>query len=219
MTKRIDSDALTILTKALGLTGAGAPITELNDGVVDQALDVVPIVRRSRTLGVSQGLYTAIISNIHTAGDTRTEQLDPYRPGTALVIAPFPAVIPPQFDLWLLTATLRRQSGTGTVNATLAFQPGAHEQAWGVNDAGAAVVQQDMQVIAYWNTLVTSNTTFGYLSGTSPPLVQIGLRLPRGTAAFPPALRFVSAASAIATYNVSLNFGLFPVSLGQDGLV
>ena len=217
--KKIDSDALGILTKALGLTGAGSPVTELTDGVVDQALDVVPIVRRSRTLAVSEGIYTAIMSNIHTAADTRTEQLDPYRPGAALVIAPFPAVIPPQFDLWLLSCTLRRQSGTGTVVATLAFQPGAHNQAWGTDDAGTAVVQQDMQVLAYFNTLVTSNTTFGFLSGTSPPLVKIGLRLPRGTVAFPPALRFVSAATAIATYNLSINFGLFPVSLGQDGLV
>jgi len=217
--KRIDSDALEVLTKALGLTGAGAPVTELADGVVDQSLDVVPIVRRSRTLGITEGLYTAIISNIHGAANTLTTALDPYRPGAALVISPFPAEIPPQFDLWLLTATMRRQSGTGTVNATLAFQPGARDQAWGVTDAGVAVVQQDMQVIAYWNTLVTSNTTFGYLSGTSPPLIPLGIRLPRGNTAFPPSIRFVSAASAIATYNVSLNFGLFPVSLGQDGLV
>ena len=217
--KTIDSDALGVLTKALGLTGAGSPVTELADGIVDQALDIVPIVRRSRTLAGSEGLFTAIISNIHTAANTLTTLIDPFRPGSALVRAPFPDIVPPEFDLWLLTVTLRRQSGTGTVNATLAFQPGAQQQAWGVNDSGAQVVQQDPQVIAYWNTLVTSNTTFGYLSGTSPPLIPVGMRLPRGSGAFPPVLRFVSAASAIATYNVSLNFGLFPVSLGQDGLV
>ena len=217
--KTIDSDALSILTKALGLTGAGSPITEIADGVVDQALDVVPIVRRSRTLAGSEGLFTAIISNIHGAANTITTTIDPHRPGSALVVAPFPDVVPPEFDLWLLTATLRRESGTGTVNATLGFQPGAQQQAWGVTDGGVQVVQQDLQVIAYWNTLVTSNTTFGYLSGTSPPLIPIGMRLPRGSGAFPPTLRFVSAASAIATYNLSLNFGLFPVSLGQDGLV
>ena len=70
--KRIDSDALGILTKALGLTGAGSQLTELADGVVDQALDVVPIVRRGRVIGASEGLFTAIMRNVHTDAETLT---------------------------------------------------------------------------------------------------------------------------------------------------
>lgn len=219
MTKLIDSDALGELTKALGLTGSGAPVTELADGVVDQALDVVPIIRRGRTLAPSGGLFTGIMSNEHTGATTITTNINPFAPGAALALPPFPPTIPPQFDLWLLNATVRRQSGTGTLAAAMFFQPGARNQGWGVDDGGAQVVQQDIQCLAYWNTVFAANTVFAYFASTLGPLMQIGMRLPRGTAAFPPMLRFVSISSLTSTYNLSINFGLFPVTLGQDGLV
>lgn len=220
MTKRIDSDALGVLNKALGLTGAGSPVTDLADGVVDQSLDIVPIARRGRTLGQSEGLFTAIISNIHAGAGTLTTLVDPYAPGATIAIAPFPAIVPAQFDVWLLSCTLRRESGVATVNASLSFQPGARNQGWGVTDMGVAVVQQDPQAIAGWDTLISTNTVFGKQAGISGPLMVTNMRLSRGTAAFPGMLRFVSvAAGGAGTFNCSLNFGLFPVSLGQDGVV
>jgi len=213
--KRIDSDALGFFTKALGLGGSGSPQTELNDGIVDQSLDVVPLIRRGRTLAQSDGLFTAIISNIHTDAETITTSINPFAPG-ALAIPPFPGVIPPLFDLWLLSTTLRRQSGGGTLIATLSWQPGARNQAWGVNDSGTQVVQQDRQAIAYWDSVNGANLIFGFQANVQI-LHKIGMRLARGTAAFPGALTFSSVSSLTSTYNASINFGLFPVTLGQDG--
>jgi len=215
--KLIDSDALGDLTKALGLTGAGSRVTELSDGVVDQALDVVPVIRRGRTIGQSQGLFTGNLQNAHTDAETITNNIDPYAPGATFVVPPFPAIVPAQFDVWLINCTLRRQSGSGTLNAGLFYQPPAQNQAWGKTDGGAAQTQQDMQALAYFNTVFALNTVFGYFASTSGPLMPLGMRLPRGTAASNGLLRFVSISSATSVYNLSINMGLFPVSLGQDG--
>ena len=217
--KKIDSDALGELTKALGLTGAGSPLTELADGVVDQALDVVPIIRRGRTIGQSQGLFTGSLQNFHTDAETVTNNIDPYAPGTTFAVPPFPAVVPAQFDVWLLNCTVRRQSGTGTLSAALFFQAPAQNQAWGRDDGGGTNVQQDMQALAFWDSVITLNTTFGVFAAAHGPLVPIGIRLPRGTSASTGLLRFVSTSSATSVYNLSINFGLFPVTLGQDGVV
>jgi len=213
--KKIDSDALGILTKALGLTGAGSPITELTDGVVDQSLDVVPIIRRGRTQEPSSGIYTAIMQNIHAVADTETTQVNPYAVGTG-VIPPYPDPLPPQFDLWLLSATVRRQSGAATVQASLHIQYGSRQQGWGVTDAGVAVVESAPVPIAYWDALVSTQTTFALLNGANGPYAHRGIRIPRAPNL---TLEFTTVASAAATFNCELVLGVFPVSLGQDGIV
>jgi len=211
--KKIDSDALGILTKALGLTGAGSPITELTDGVVDQALDVVPIIRRGRTQEPSSGIYTAIMQNIHAVADTETTQVDPYNVGTG-VIPPYPDPLPPQFDLWLLSATVRRQSGAATVQASLHIQYGTRQQGWGVDDAGVAVVGSAPVPVGYWDALVSTQTTFALLNGANGPNQNIMRRIPRAPNL---TIEFTTVASAAATFNCELVLGVFPVSLGQDG--
>ena len=58
--KKIDSQALDVLQKALGLSGPGSPITELTDGVVDQVLEVGGVIRRSRTQAGTEGIHAAV---------------------------------------------------------------------------------------------------------------------------------------------------------------
>jgi len=215
VTKKIDSDALGILTKALGLTGAGSPITELEDGVVDQVLDVVPIVRRGRTQEPSSGIYTAIMQNVHGGATTLTTQVNPYAVGTG-VIPPYPDPLPPQFDLWILSATVRRQSGAATVQASLHIQYGTRQQGWGVDDSGVAVAGSAPVPIAYWDALVSTQTTFALLNGANGPYAHRGIRVPRAPNLN---LEFTTVASAVGTFNCELVLGVFPVSLGQDGIV
>jgi len=213
MVKKIDSDALGILTKALGLSGAGSPITELADGVVDQALDVAPIVRRSRTQAATGGIYIGGLENVHGAGTTLTTSTFPYNV-TVGSFAPYPVPMPLQFDIWLLSATMARASGTGTVTAQLQTIYGAAQQGFGVDDGGAATGALTLlQTHAYWDTLVTGGT--GLLRSEGPEAI-IGLRLPRPSPTTE--LRFTSTSSAAATYVCLVTLGVFPVALGQDGL-
>ena len=215
MVKRVDSDALTILTKSLGLTGPGSVITDLTDGIVDQALSVNEIVRRSRTQVSKEGLYTATMRNSHTGAQTITNTRTPYNIGTTRIVAPYPDPVPPQFDIWLLTAAIRQVSGTGTLSATLSLRyPG--QQGWGATEAGAFVGVAQAHRLAHWDTVVSVGTNFAVLAGSAQPTAFIGERIPRGGNT---ELIFITVSSATSSWDCQLLLGVFPVALGQDGLV
>jgi len=215
MTKKIDSDALGVVNKSLGLTGAGSSITELADGIVDQILSVNEIARRGRTQAGSEGIYIGLMQCVNTDAETTTVLVFPYNVGAG-VIAPYPDPMPAQFDIWLLAASVRRQSGGGTIEAELSLQYGSTQQGWGVDDSGAAIVQSDPTALAFWSSVNTVQTAFAVLQGSNGPWWRGGIRIPRSTNA---ALRFSAETSLTSTWNCSLVLGVFPVALGQDGLV
>jgi len=218
MVKRIDSDALGILTKALGLSGSGSPMTELADGVVDQALSVNEIVRRSRTLAGASGIYAASMSNVHTDAETITTSVNVYNVAAGATSI-WPVPVPEQFDAWLLGASMRRVSGTGTITSLLAIQFPAASLGWGVDDSGVAITAVDPMGLVSWNGLITTATIDGNRQGSGGPYIHLGIRIPRGTGASTGTLRFSSVSSATSTWKCNLILGLFPVSLGQDGIV
>jgi len=219
MVKRIDSDALGDVKRALGLTGAGSPVTELMDGVVDQTLSVNELARRGRTLGQGTGIFYAIMQNVHGAAETLTTSVNVYDVGTTIAVPPYPSTIPAGFDVWLLYAASRRQSGTGTYTGSLSIQLPTTSRGWGVDDSGVQINQNDPMAIVYWDTLILVQELFATKQGAIGPWMRIGLRIPRGVAAATGTLRFSSVSSGVQTVNCSLILGVFPASLGQDGLV
>ena len=217
--KRVDSDALNVLTKALGLTGRGAPVTELTDGIVDQSLDVVPIIRRGRTLAGSEGIFTAVFNNEHTDAETIANSIDPYKVPAAIAIAPYPAPeMPKQFDVWLLQAHMIRISGSSTIRAMLEYQYPPTLQGWGVTDSGVAVVANPAVTLAYWDAAINIGTkTFGGLAAAEQPLAPIRpFRLPR---AVDGPLIFTSVSTLTTVMQLQVILGVFPIALGQDGIV
>jgi len=218
--KKIDSDALGDLTKALGLTGRGAPVTELTDGIVDQALEVGPIIRRGRTLAGSQGIFTAILQNEHTDAETISNSIDPYKVPAAIAIPPYPpSPMPAQFDVWLLRAAVRRVSGSSTLRAVLQYQYPPSNQGWGVTDSGVAVVSNPVYNLAYWDAVIQVGTgnNFGGLALAEQPLAQMRpFRLPRNVDG---PLIFISISSLTSVFQCQLVLGVFPIALGQDGIV
>lgn len=214
--KKVDSDALGLVTKALGLTGSGAPETELIDGIVEQSLNVAPIVRRGRTLQPSEGIFYGVFENVHPGGDTQSSLLNPLRPELLLRHAPYPAVVPPQFDLWLLYAWVNRVAGTGDVTAALDGALGTGLQGWGVDDATLPVTQGVRVPYAIWNGSIDIISPVGILGAENQAVVKLGYRFPRQGS---PDLRFRSNSTAASTWQCTVVTGLFPVSLGQDAIV
>ena len=216
MVKRIDSQALGTLNKALGLTGAGSPLTELADGVVDQVVSVNEIARRSRTLNQQfGGIFTAILRNNHAGIGSLTATLNPFDLPAALVFPPFPQPIPDTFDLWLLACNVSIV-GAGTHTSALFINFPAANMGFSITNAGGQVAAAvTSQCVAFFDTVVTENVIFA----TTPqglPQVLIGQRLPRDPLT---QLVFASTSSLAQTFDMRLMLGLFPVGLGQDGLV
>ena len=214
MVKRIDSDALEDVNRALGLTGAGSQITELNDGVVDQVLEIGRLARRGRTQSATAGLYYPTLRNVHTAADGEETIIDVYNVGAVAVVPPYPNPMPLQFDVWLLGASVRLVSGSGTIGAALSLRVGTRAQGFGLDDSGSQIlVSQDIRLI-HWNTLITVNSNTFAVKNDRNPFGAVGLRIPRNSS-----LRFATSSSATATFDCQLMIGVFPAALGQDGLV
>lgn len=219
MVKRVDSDALGVLNRALGLTGAGSPITELQDGVVDQVLSVGDIVRRGRTLAGNEGIFYGRMLNEHAGAGTLTTTVNVYNLATTSTpeVAPYPVPMPKQFDVWILAAILRLTAGAASTTAVLNARLPAVAQGWGVDDGGGDQFGIATIPLAFWDTIVgPSGFSFGV--GRDEVMYQkIGLRLPRSLD--DAALQFVSTSVGIQTYLCDVILGVFPVALGQDVLV
>jgi len=210
--KTVASDALGIVNRALGITGSGAPRTEFPDGILDQVLDVGPLVRRGRTQAATQGIYNAVLRTVHTDAETLSTAVAPYFPG-ANSRPPYPDPVPVQFDIWLLGASVRQISGGGTISALLAVQYGAAALGWGEDDSGVAVTLNSDISLAHWDALATVSTEFAILNGARGPWARFGLRLPRHPDT---SLVFRCTSSVTATFDCNLLLGVFPVALGQD---
>ena len=213
--KKIDSQMLESLNKALGLSGVGSPVTELTDGIVDQVVDVNPIVRRGRTQAQTGGIYTGVLRNIHTAANTITSSVNPYNVGAG-VIAPWPDPMPPGFDIWAISASVLQISGTGTLACSL-FVDYDRQQGWGQNNASAAVVSEERTPLAFWDALITlSGDQIGLLNGANGPHAKLSCRLPVSRTL---ELVFISTSSATATFECQIVLGVFPTALGQDAQI
>lgn len=208
--KQVRSDALDSVNRALGLTGAGAPITEFHDSIVEQTLDVGPMVRRGRTPAGTTGLFTAVMRNVHAIAETIQTIVNPYTNAVG-VIAPYPSPVDSSlFDLWLLTAGVRQITGSGTLTSVLSIDYPNATQGWGVDNAGGAIINTPGTQLVFWDSLVTQGVTFG-LKEDGQPTAFFRMRMRPGAT-----LIFNSTSSAAITVDCHMLLGLFPVTLGQD---
>lgn len=208
---QVDGPALATIREALGLTGAGAQITEYPDGIVEQVLDIAPLIRRGRTTNQSSGLFSAIMANVHAGAGTLDLAIDPYNfvPNAR---SGWPQPVPPGFDVWLLRAGAFQLAAAAVVDAMLYVAYPELQVAY-----GAYATYGSAQVIQAYNTAALGAVTVygtSYLRALGTGVIgnRIQTRLPRGST-----LGWQSNAGGIGTAAMFLVLGLFPAGLGQDG--
>lgn len=213
MTRPIDSDALVLVNRALGIAGVLPSTTLLDDGNVSQILSLNDIIRRGRTIGVTKGWYYGVLENAHAGAGADESSIDPYAPGVAAV-DPYPAVVDANTDVWLIGATIKRSGGAGDIDGAMLFiDPPAVQQAWGVDESGTPVTPSAQICVARWTEIDASLAAGGTtgISGDGSSYVRVNLRLAR-----PTSIRFATDADAAATFRCIMVLGLFPAGLGQD---
>lgn len=217
MSKKVDSDALTLVNRSLGLTGPSVGTTEFAEEELLQTADVSQQIRRGRTLADSGGIFRGVMRNIHSAADDEISVWSPYGDAgvaAGVTVEPFPLLVPEQFDIWLIGAGVRRQSGAGVVEATLAIQN--VRQGFGVDDLGNAITSNEIVVLAWWNGAQTVTNVFA-VTENRQPWKKINMRMPRrsevGTRV---QVFFLSESTAASEWDCNFLFGMFPVSMGQD---
>jgi len=212
--QRINSQALSLINRSLGITGTGSQQTEFEDGNLQQTIDVADLIRRGNTQGGTGGIYIGALTNIHGASGVLHSAFQLYS-SAAGVIAPYPNPMPIGFDVWILGASVRRVSGTGTVEALLNVNTAAAVQGWGVDDSGSATTTIDPIFLAHWDTIVTIGVFDVVMNEGGQPYQPINWRIVRPPAS-DTAVQFSTDASALATYRCMVLVGVFPIGLGQD---
>jgi len=103
-----------ILAPIQQLVGAPAATTPtvLDDANVSLVLGILEIARRALAVGATGGWFQGVLENVHSAGDSESSSIDPYNAG-ADAVAPYPAIIGLDLDLWILGISGRRSSGAG----------------------------------------------------------------------------------------------------------
>jgi len=213
--QKIDSAALAGMNDAIGIVGPGSQVTELMDGTVEQVIEVGQVVRRSLTPANTTGIFSGALTTIHAGAGDLLAFVSPYDVDPANTFAPWPTPVPRNFDVWLIGASVRRMSGSGTFTGRLDI--GTNTAGFAEDNTGAPASFAAL-VVAVWDSIALLG---GLNLGVSPDghvYQRINLRIPRESLGTD-FIGFVSTASALSTYTCALQIGLFPSSLGQDAAV
>lgn len=216
MSSEIDSSALLILNRALGLAGVGSQTSILDDGNVNLVMEISEIVRRSRSLAGTTGWFTCIMRNSHPAAGALNTTVNPYNVAGGSNTLPYPDPVPIGLDFWILGASCARNAGTGTLDGgVLQFAPDNLNMGWGIEDDGTTpIILAGAIDLAFWDGWDTSTgQPVGQNSISGATYQRIMMRIPRGVGT----LRWFSdVAGAAADADVRMVCALLPESLGQD---
>lgn len=217
MSQPIESAALGFTNPSIGVTGATRGDTLLDDGRVVQNLSVISSARRGMS-PVPGGTFSGQVLHEHAGAGDLNNTFDPYNIGTTFVKPPFPAAVSNRFDLWLLNVSMARRSGAADGSAVVMLA--ADAAGFGIDDTGGTInIDQATVVAAFEGIDVIGSTTRFLVLGTGQFLAPVNLRLtrnPRIGAGSIGAITIRSTADGAMDIDFILNFGMFPVTLGQD---
>jgi len=214
--RRITSQSLGLVNKALGLAGTSGPgDTELMDGTVEQVLDVGPIVRRSRTPAGTGGIFRVTLRNLHSGATTVSNSWQPYESALTGLVAPYQSPMPDTFDVWLLGASLSIASGVGNISNSVLLLTNV-QLGFAADSAAAAITPTTTFTLAFWNFIIETGTQSFGVTQSAAPYKPFSMRIPRKGAIASPFLVFESVSAGDVEADIMLLMGVFPVALGQD---
>ncbi len=214
--KAVDSVALEAVNKALGLAGPGAQVTELEDGLISQVLDISKLVGRGRA-PISDGVKVAIFRTVHGVADDQVVAVDPYFTNSVPASSPnWPVPVVAGFDVWVLGASLQGIVSPTNINDAYLGLVGdiSGDAAFTQDQAGGAVTSGTIRIpLAAWDrTLPFGGFDFGVFDSVAN-MPRIMTRVPRGMT-----IEYRCESGGATTSQCTILLGIYPVGLGQDAL-
>ena len=230
MTRTMNSQALVLLDQMLGLSGPGGEqYTTLDDGNVQQVIEISEIARRSLTPAGTAGIYSAICKNrAEGAAGLNDNVVDPYDLADSFTVDQdtnaWPTPVPRGFDVWLIDASVWTETNPSRVDwMELDLTVPSNHQAFFVTRDSMGTPDQGTndlthQGLVRWDTALDDDTVTGaatvirWATENGTINASINKRIRRGTT-----INFKSHTNAqyVDCY-VGLTLGLFPEGLGQD---
>lgn len=216
--REFDSPGLRELHRILRVSTGPPQLQELDDGIIQQMLELNAFLRRELTPQGSSGIFTASILNTHTGSDTETTLVNPYTPGTTFVKPEWGDPVAAGLDVWLLAAHAEAVTGLGDFGGGgLALVSDSNAMGWR-NEANAIAVNS--QIMTYDQELAQGAQTF--LMSNANDIIMLdergngGIRIPR-EADTRIEFQTIKTGAGAATYKLFMILGLFPAGMGQDG--
>lgn len=227
MSRTMNSQALALLDRILGLSGPGGEqYTTLDDGNVQQTIDIQAIARRSLSVGDGGGIYTYELENVHTAAGQAGNQVDPYNFGNNLTVSfntnAWPVPVPRGLDVWLIGTTMATNNDANldwgqvmlilpAINTALVSKTtdGGAESQIARDQTYLNVCRYD--VLKAGDFIPGAVNRYAWETTQGQMYVPLGMRLTRGTT-----IDYVTLASGGTTAYLTLIMGIFPEGLGQD---
>ena len=210
--QEVDSQVLQDVSKILRLSTVGSQITDFDDGVLQQVLDVSKLVRRGGVLAQSQGLFSFEIVNEHAGASTIRTLVNPRSPGAVIQGAGYPAQVPLTLDPWVVAVGIRCAAADAAKVGDCVFAYGMIDDQMGFGPAASAI---DIPML-HWDEMKSFGTLdcFGRNSTTDefPKLT--------GPVRFSDRSRLVciSVSSDIVDVEFEGIMALLPAGLGQDAI-
>jgi hypothetical protein len=211
--KTVDSLALGLVDRALGLAGAGTQQTELEDGLVVQTLDVSRLVARARA-PISDGIKTAIFQNVHGGAGQNETALDPYFHTSSPGSNPhWPVPVPVGFDVWVLAVSADVNSVGNFVEAQFSvLGDHAGDAAFTQDSSGGAASASTIRLgFCHFDSARSIAGDPFLMTEQGDLIVYPQIRVPRGMT-----LSWTTETTGAAVMNCFCMMGLFPVGLNQD---
>jgi len=226
----MNSQALALLDRILGLsgTGSGEQYTTLDDGNVQQVIEISEIARRSLTQAGTSGVFQVVMHATHTGASMTNMFLDPYNFGNSLTVSQdvnaWPVPVPRGLDVWLIGASFSTDGNGSRLDwGQLSLQSPSSHMALNIGqiDAGGETQSGNdlgWTHLARWDTWDDDDMIYGvvnrelWVTADGRAYVPFNMRLRRGQLLV--AIND-SSAGEVQTY-LSLTLGLFPEGLGQD---
>lgn len=202
--REVSSQVLGEVATTLQLAGRGTQITQFEDGILQQVLDIGPLVRRGGALAGTDGMFGFQFATTHGGAGTQSFAFDPYTqtPGTSIT-NPWPVESAMQlYDAWAVGPFNITATATGvTTHARLDLVYAAARSKGVIGASGR-------QMIGFWS----ADGPSGFLAGANGDVLFKGVyRIPRGAS-----LTLTTIATAAVGYSCKGAIALMPAGLGQD---
>ena len=211
--KSVNSSALELLRKAYGLAGVGSGETELDDGRLDQIIDVNPIARRSMADAGTTGMYTGLcVITMGAGASSSSAWQNPYNPGTS-ALPPYVDPIVERLDIWCIGVGCALTSGTAAnfSEAAIGIYTPPDHCGWAINKTAQVISPAGSKIyLARWNDLTTSGVG---LQSNGQSWQAVGKRMRRGET-----FMFDCTATNAVVVELTVQLAVQPVALGQDVL-
>lgn len=221
----VDTDALAGVASALGI-GAPATVTEavqFDDSVLQQVLDVAPLLRRAAARNSPESLvgnmYLCRLECVHPGADAQLATV-PMAGNPTFQSSSWPrtSIEQGRSEVWLLGTNARRTAGAGNLTVGSLYTEASDLPGLGISaPGGTALLSGGRLTWAAWDAMVGAS-----LQSVDTRLwIPIGIRLPtrRVGQSYSAELNFATTSDAAATFLCTTLLGVFPRALGQDGAI